>query len=296
MNDKPHVHNHSITGNIKIAILLNTTFAVIELIGGIWSNSVAILSDALHDLGDSVTLGFSYYFQRKSQRGSDRDYSYGYKRFSLVGAIVASLILFAGSLFIIKESIERFMHPEIANAKGMMVIAVIGLIFNGAALLRLKKGNAVVEQVLSLHFLEDVLGWVAVLIGSVIMYFTGWLFIDPLLSLLIAAFILFNVYRKVQQVMKIMMQGIPENIDLNEIKKSVLSLEGVNGLHDLHVWTMDGEYNILSLHLVINQDLPVNETEEIKNKVRSLLAGKNIQHATIEIENDYCEMPKCGNP
>jgi len=294
MTDKQHNHshnhNHSVTGNIKTAIILNTAFALIELVGGFWSNSVAILSDALHDFGDSVTLAMSYYFHKKSQRKNDASYSYGYKRFSLIGAVVASLVLFAGSLFIIKESVQRLMHPEPADASGMFLIAVLGLAVNGIALLRLRKGNAVVEQVLTLHFLEDVLGWVAVLLGSAIMYFTGWLFIDPLLSLCIAAFILFNVYGKIKQVSKILMQGVPENTDLDEIRKTVLSVQGVESLHDLHVWTMDGDYNILSLHVAIGSNLTVNETDAIKTKLRSLLAEKNIQHATIEIENLQCRM------
>lgn len=294
MTDKQHNHshnhNHSVTGNIKTAIILNTAFALIELVGGFWSNSVAILSDALHDFGDSVTLAMSYYFHKKSQRKNDASYSYGYKRFSLIGAVVASLVLFAGSLFIIKESVQRLMHPEPADASGMFLIAVLGLAVNGVALLRLRKGNAVVEQVLTLHFLEDVLGWVAVLLGSAIMYFTGWLFIDPLLSLCIAAFILFNVYGKIKQVSKILMQGVPENTDLDEIRKTVLSIQGVESLHDLHVWTMDGDYNILSLHVAIGSNLTVNETDAIKTKLRNLLAEKNIQHATIEIENLQCRM------
>lgn len=295
MHDHSHAHHHhhSVTGNIKVAIILNTAFALIELVGGLLTNSVAILSDALHDFGDSATLALSYYFQKKSLQKGDENYSYGYKRFSLVGAVVASFILFAGSLFIIKESIERFANPEPAHTLGMMGIAVLGLAVNGAALLRLRRGSAVVEQVLSLHFLEDVLGWVAVLIGSVVMHFTGWLWIDPLLSLLIAGFILFNVYGKIRQVSKILMQAVPENIDLDEVKETILSVQGVDGLHDLHVWTMDGEYNILSVHVAIGSDMTVNESDDIKRKVRAALVLKNIRHATIEIENEECTMPRC---
>jgi len=193
MSESHHNHHHHTTENIKVAFFLNLSFTVIELVGGLLTNSMAILSDALHDLGDSVSLGLAWYFQRIAQKKSDLSYSYGYKRFSLLGAFINSLILSVGSIFILVEAIPRLFDPKQPDASGMIILAIIGVIVNGFAVLRLKKGKSINEKVVSLHLLEDVLGWLAVLIGSIVMYFFNLPVIDSLLSIGIAIFILLNV-------------------------------------------------------------------------------------------------------
>ncbi len=193
-------HHHHHTGNIKVAFWLNLTFCILEFAGGLFTNSVAILSDALHDLGDSFSLGLAWYFQKISQRKRDKLFSYGYKRFSLLGALINSMILLIGSVFIVREAIPRILHPETSNAQGMIIFALIGIAVNGAAVLRLKKGSSINERVISLHLIEDVLGWVAVLIAAVVMLFVDVPVLDPLLSLLITGYILYNVVKNLKQI------------------------------------------------------------------------------------------------
>jgi cobalt-zinc-cadmium efflux system protein len=289
-----HHHQHG-TGNITLAFWLNTGFAVIELIGGILTNSVAIMSDALHDFGDSFSLATAWYFQRKSAKKRDETYTYGYKRFSLLGAFINSLVLVIGSVFVIKESVGRLFDPQQPDAKGMIWLAVLGIAVNLIAMLRLKKGSSVNERVVSLHFLEDVLGWVAVLAGAIVMLFADVPILDPLLSIGIAGFILLNVYRNLKAAFQIILQGVPEEVSEENIKQTIRSFPQVKTFHDLHVWTMDGEYNVLSAHVVVNQNLTLPEAEILKHQLKESLKQEHIQHATIEIEleNNVCEQVTC---
>ena len=286
-----HTHHHEIGGkeepkNIVIAFWLNTGFALLEIAGGFYTNSVAILSDAVHDLGDSLSLGWAYYFHKKSRQKKDERYTYGYRRFSLLGAFINSFILVISSAFIIRESVFRFFEPEQPDAKGMVVLALIGVAVNGYALLRLKKGGSINEKVVALHFMEDVLGWMAVLIGSIVMVFYDVPVLDPLLSVLIAAYILFNVYRNLKTTFSILMQRRPESVDEKAVRKEVLAVAGVRDLHDVHFWTMDGQYNVMTLHVVVGNGQSVEERERIKKDVKHSLQHLDIQHATVEIESE----------
>jgi cobalt-zinc-cadmium efflux system protein len=196
MGQNHHHHDHnSSTENIRTAFFLNLFFAIVEFIGGVYTNSLAITSDAIHDLGDSISLGMAWYFQKLSNKKATKIYSYGFKRFSLLGAIINSIILLIGSIFIIIESIPRIITPEHSDAKGMMWFAILGIIVNGAAVLKLRTGTSINERVVSLHMLEDVLGWVAVLVASIIMQFWDIPILDPILSLLIALYILSNIFK-----------------------------------------------------------------------------------------------------
>ena len=183
-----HEHDHA-EGNIRVAFFLNVGFALIELIGGLYTNSLAILSDALHDLGDSLSLGLSWYFQKISKKGRTKNFSYGYKRFSLLAAIINSIVLVTGSIIIITHAIPKLLSPTETNSKGMLLLAILGIVINGAAVLRLQKGKSLNEKVVSLHLLEDVLGWVAILIGSIFMMYFDAPFLDPLLSIGITLFV-----------------------------------------------------------------------------------------------------------
>ena len=195
-----HAHNHNHGNNdvknIKTAFFLNFAFTIIEFIGGVLTNSMAILSDAVHDLGDCITLGFSWYFQKVSKKPRTQDFTYGYKRFSLLGAVINSVILLVGSVVILINAVPRLFNPQQPDVKGMLLLAVLGVVINSIALFRLRKGSSINEKVVSLHMLEDVLGWVAVLIGAGVMYFVDAPIIDPILSIAIALFILVNVFRK----------------------------------------------------------------------------------------------------
>ena len=291
-----HNHQpHSGKGNIKVAFFLNFFFTIIEIVGGLMTNSVAILSDALHDFGDTLSLGLAWYFQKISTKGRDNTFSYGYRRFSLLGAIINSIILLIGSTFILIETVPRLVQPEVSDAKGMIVLAVLGVLFNGAAFLRLKSGSSLNEKAVRLHLLEDVLGWVAVMIGALIMYFFNLPVIDPILSLVISVYILINVVKNLKQTFQIILQGIPVNADVNAIKNYLSNLSEIDNYHDFHVWSMDGEYNILTVHLVLNENLSMDRINELKLAVKDNLIIQGIDHATIEFENkrEKCELIDC---
>jgi cobalt-zinc-cadmium efflux system protein len=299
-HDHSHHHHHHhdnghSTKNIAVAFWLNTLFALIEIAGGLYTNSVAILSDALHDLGDSLSLGLSWYFHKKSQQKRDVSFSYGYRRFSLLGAMINSSVLVVGSIFILQEAIARLGTPQQPDTTGMLVLAVAGIVVNGAAMLRLKKGGSLNERVVSLHFMEDVLGWAAVLAGSIVMMFFDVPILDPLLSIGIALFILFNVYKNLKSLLRIMLQGVPENVNEAEIRKKVTDIKGVEGVHDIHAWSLDGQYNILTLHLVLNDNTTLLEIEKIKNEVRHCLEHLHLNHITIETEasHSHCALEHC---
>jgi cobalt-zinc-cadmium efflux system protein len=280
-----HSHDHQ-TGNITVAFWLNTSFAIIELAGGLLTNSVAILSDALHDFGDSLSLATSWYFQKKSQQKRDAVFTYGYKRFSLLGAIVNSVVLLVGSVFIIREAITRLVSPQQPDAKGMILLAVLGIVVNGFAVLRLRKGNSINERVISLHFIEDVLGWFAVLIGAVIMLFVYVPVLDPILSIGIASYILFNVYRNMRSSFQIILQGVPEKISEKEIKEILTAFPEIKNIHDVHVWSMDGNYNVLTMHVVVGDAMDMGSLEILKTNIKLKLKKMHIDHATIELETD----------
>lgn len=298
-HDHSHHHHHHIAGdesprNIVVAFWLNTFFAVLEIAGGLYTNSMAILSDAVHDFGDSLSLGLAYYFQKKSRQGRDAFYTYGYRRFSLLGAFINSVILVVSSVFIIRESVERLFYPEQPDAGGMLVLAIVGIAVNGYAVLRLNKGGSINERVVALHLIEDVLGWAAVLVGSVVMLFADVPVLDPILSLAIAVYILYNVFRNLRSTFRILLQRRPEGVDEDSIRKKILSLPGVKDLHDLHFWTMDGRYNIMTLHVVVSRNQSVTQHERIKNDVKHCLSHMDIQHATVEIESEdeHCRGPE----
>ena len=284
-------HHHDAEGNIRFAFVLNLLFGIIEIVGGIITNSVAIISDAIHDLGDSFSLALAWYFQKISKRGRDARYSYGYRRFSLVGALINAAILFAGSLFVIVESFRRLAEPEETDAQGMFLLAVLGVIVNGAAMLRLRRGGSLNEQTVSLHLLEDVLGWLAVLIGSVVMMVADLPALDPLLSLGVSAYILFNIYRNLRRLFSVILQGSPASPTPDEVEAAIMETDGTTGIHDLHIWSMDGEYNILSVHLVVLPGLGAAEIAELKQTVKLRLRDLNINHCTLEVEHgaENCE-------
>ena len=290
-----HSHNHEDVKNIQVAFFLNLSFTIIEFIGGFLTNSVAILSDAVHDLGDSFSLGLSWYFQKVAKKPRTKQYTYGFKRFSLLGAIINSVVLLVGSVLILMHAVPRLFNPSQPDVKGMFLLAVLGVIVNGAAVLRLRKGHSLNEKVVSLHLLEDVLGWLAVLIGAGIMYFVDAPFIDPLLSILISVFILFNVYRNIRQSMRIILQGSPAMIHIDEVEKVVLTIDSVQSIHDLHIWSVDGEYNVLTIHVVLSAALPMDKLHELKTDIREKLLSLGVQHSTIEFEvaNEECGMEGC---
>jgi cobalt-zinc-cadmium efflux system protein len=286
-----HTHTHAEGGNIAVAFFLNFGFCLLELVGGLFTNSIAILSDALHDLGDSISLGMAWYFQKLSNRKPDNRYTYGYKRFSTLSALLNSLILLTGSGIVLFASLQRLVHPVQSDAKGMLFLALLGVLVNGAAIFRLRKGRSLNERVVSLHLLEDVLGWVAVLIASVIMLFVNVPVLDPILSIGISCFILYNVYGNLKSAFRVILQRKPDEVDATELRRQLEALPSVQSIHDLHIWTMDSEYMVLTVHLVVPENTPKNEQLGLRTAAHEILKEKGIHHATIEIEmeSEACE-------
>ncbi len=295
MSSHNHTHDHKAEANLKMAFWLNAVFALVEIVGGILTNSIAILSDAFHDLGDSVALGLAWYFQRFSAKQRDDIYTYGYKRYSLVGAALSAIILLVGSVIIIFKAVPRLISPEPVHTQGMMYLAFAGIFINGLAMLRLNKGKTQNEKVISIHLLEDVLGWVAVLIASIVMKFYDVPILDPLLSLLITAFILYRVFGSMRQTFRIFMQATPSDEQVDYFRTNLAAINGVLDIHDMHFWTMDGSYNIASLHVSVDPEMTVSETETIKSAIHTFLEHEGFTHTTIEIEpgGKLCELHDC---
>ncbi len=285
-----HQHGNESQKNIGIAFFLNAAFVVIEIIGGLLTNSIAILSDAVHDLGDSLTLGLSWILEKRSRRPGNSLYTYGYKRLSLVGALMNAVVLLVGSGFIIANAIPRLFSPEPIDPKGMIILAVLGITINGVAVLRLKKGTKIAEKVVSLHLLEDVLGWFAVLIVSIILLFADIPILDPILSLLITAFVLKNVVQNFGQIIKIFLQAVPDGYDLSKIEDDIIKNHpSVFDIHGTKLWTLDGDSNIMTFHMCVKNEPDLNEIINLKRSVKNTLGKMGIEDVTIEIENlDNC--------
>ncbi len=290
-----HNHNQNKQNNIRAAFFLNLSFTVIEIFGGLWTNSMAILSDALHDLGDSISLGIAWYLERYSEKKPDQYFSFGYARFSLLGALINSMILIGGSIFILSKAIPRIANPEPVNPEGMIVFAIIGIVVNGIAVLRLRKGHSLNEKVVSWHLLEDVLGWAVVLVASIVLLFVNIPIIDPILSVLITLFVLFNVLKNLKSIMNVFLQGVPMNLSVSDVEEYISKQDRVLSAHHTHVWSMDGEKTMLSTHIVLGDDLTREEITKIKNEVKQNLNDKGIDHITIEVdyEADLCEVQEC---
>ena len=285
-----HDHDHA-TGDLKVAFLLNLAFTILEIAGGIWTNSVAILADAVHDAGDTLSLGLSWLLERLSLRQRDAMFTYGYRRFSVLGALVSGLVLVAGLAVVLWHAIPRLANPEPAYSPGMAALAVVGILANGLAFLRLRRGAGHNVQVVAWHMLEDVLGWVAILVGSLVMMVWTVPILDPLLSIGISLFVLWNVVRKLARVGLVFLQSAPEGFDLDRFTEQVLAIPRVQSLHHTHVWTLDGQRHVLTTHLVMDAGSTRDDIVAAKSRVIELLRPEPFTHATIAVElaGEKCE-------
>ncbi len=265
--------------NILIAFILNVSFSIFEFIGGIFTGSVAIISDAVHDLGDGVSIGLSYFLEKKSKKAPDEKYTFGYGRYSVLGGVITSLILLFGSALMIYNAVLRIFNPTEVNYNGMIIFAVIGVIVNFSAAFVTHGGETVNQRAVNLHMLEDVLGWAVVLIGAVIMKFTDVTFIDPIMCVCVSVFILVNAVKNLKETMDIFLEKVPNDIDISEMKGHIGEIDGVIDVHHIHLWSIDGGRHFASLHIVTD-----SETEKIKEAVKTELREHGIQCATVETE------------
>lgn len=284
-----HGHSHGVgkgsAAALRTAFLINLLFSAVELVGGFWTGSVAVLTDALHDAGDSIVLGAAWYLQVLAAKGRDASYSYGYGRYSMLGGWFTSVVLIASALFMFAISATRLWEPVLPNAKGMVVLGIFGVAMNGYAAWRLHRGSSLNERGAYLHLMEDVLGWIAVVVGAVVIHFTGLAIIDPLLSMAIGVFILVNAFGTLRKGTAILMQQVPAEMDMGAVDSALLGIPGVLGVHDQHTWSLDGNYTILTAHLVVDSTLSQHHAS-IKQQARHKLSELGIHHVTLELESE----------
>lgn len=277
-----------------VAFLLNLSFAIIELIGGLYTNSLAILSDAFHDLGDSLAIGLAWFLEKKSLKGSTAQYSYGYRRFSVLAALITGLILMAGSGVILAKAIPRLFTPEEADAHGMLALAILGISVNGFAAYRMSKGSSLNEKMILWHLLEDVMGWVAIFVGSLVMMIYPLPIIDPIMAIGIAVWVLWNVFKNLKSTIEVFLQATPEQVQIEAVKEKIRQFPKVQNVHHLHLWTMDGAHHILTTHLIVDNSTSKDDVHLLKTNIKkSLFDEFHITEATIEIEwpNQVCADP-----
>lgn len=264
--------------NILIAFLLNLFFSLIEIIGGIFTNSISILADAVHDLLDSFSIFVSFFLEKKSKKKSDEIYTYGYKRYSVLGAFITTIILFVSSLLIIYHSVLRIFNPVEINYNGMIIIAIFGVIINYLAVYFTKDGDSLNQKAVNLHMFEDVMGWIIVLIGSFLIKITKILWIDSILSIIVSTIIVLRTINHLSEVLNLFLMKMPIGINIEEIKMHLLKINGVKDVHHFHIWSLDGINNFATMHVVTNKN--------IKEDIRKELKEHGINNVTIEIEDE----------
>lgn len=277
--------------NILIAFLLNLFFSIFEFIGGVITNSISIVSDSIHDFGDAISIGISYILEKVSKKKPNKKYTYGYLRYSVLGALITTMILLIGSILIIHNAIKRIMNPIDINYNGMILFAIVGVIVNFIAAKVTKHGHSLNQKSVNLHMIEDVLGWIVVLIGAVIMKFTDLSIIDSILSVLVALYIFIHSVKNLKSIIDIFLEKTPSNISIENIKKEILSIDGVINIHHIHIWSMDGFNNYATMHVIVNKN-----TNKVKDLIRERLKQNNVNHVTIEFEeqNETCKDNDCS--
>jgi len=275
-----HEHKNHKPSNIGIAFLLNFIFSIIEIIGGLLTNSTAILSDAVHDLGDSLALALSFITERLSNKEPTKKYPFGFKRVSLIGAIINILVLSVGTGYIISEAMISLKNPQEVDSIGMLWLALLGIAINGAAVFKMKGSQKILDKTVIMHLLEDLMGWVAVLFVSIIIFHTNWYILDPIISLFIALIIVRNIWKNSKQVYSIIMQSIPDEDLYNEISQHINSIEGILTIDEFKLWSLDGEEHIASIKLSIKHNSMANK---IRLEVKETFSNHSIDQNTVEV-------------
>ena len=277
--------------NILVAFLLNLGFSIFEIIGGILTNSIAIISDAFHDFIDAFSIGLSYFLERKSKKKADYKYTYGYIRYSVLGALITTTFLLVGSIIVIIGAVDRLFNRADINYNGMIIISIIGIVVNFIAAYKTREGDSLNQKSVNLHMLEDVLGWVIVFIGSILMKFTDITYIDSIMSIIIAIYILIHALENLKSVLDLFLVKTPKNVDIDALKKELLKVKNVSDIHHIHIWSMDGVNNYATIHAVIN----TKDFEKVKKELKKELEEHGIVHSTIEIEakDSKCDELDC---
>lgn len=294
-----HGHHHGLdtlvkketTKKMMIVFYLNLFFSIIEFVFGFMFNSMAIISDAVHDLGDAMSVGAAGYFQKASTKEANDRYSFGHQRFSLLGAIVTSVVLLVGSVIVIFHSIPRILSPEPVFYQGMFWLAIFAIAANGFSAWLMSRGHSHNESLLNLHMMEDLLGWLGVLVVSIVLYFTDWYFLDPLLSVCVALFIMIKTWPLFKDTVEIFLEATPKTISKQKIEDALMASEEVTNCSHLHIWSIDGQEHALTVTLSTGQSDSI-KLEKVKESIRKDLALNNITHSTIEFVYDPSSLLK----
>lgn len=276
--------------NILIAFILNLAFSLFEFVGGIYTGSVAIISDAIHDIGDAFSICIAYFLEKLSKKQPDDKYTYGYARYSVIGSMITTVILIFGSVAVVYNAALRLISPATINYDGMIIFAVVGTLVNLCAAIFTHRGDSLNQRAVNLHMIEDVLGWIVVLIGAVVMKFTDFVIIDPIMSIGVAVFVFVNAVRNFNEAIGLFLEKAPDDVVLKEIKEHILSVSGVLDVHHIHIWSMDGQNNYATMHIVTDSN-----PHTIKEKVREELSEHGITHSTLELEtsDEHCHSKEC---
>lgn len=268
---------------VWLAFFLNLSFAIVEFIAGGIFGSSAVLADSVHDFGDAIAIGISAFLESISNREEDSRYTLGYKRFSLLGALVTAVILMTGSGMVILENVSKLFHPQPVNEEGLLWLGIIAISVNVLASLVIRKGQTKNESILSLHFLEDTLGWLAVILMAIVLRYTDWYILDPLLSLVISFFILSKAIPRFWFTLRIFLDAVPEGVNIQKIKTDLAELDHVASINQLNLWTMDGLEKNAIVHVCLEH---VKHMEVCKESIRDLLKERGFQNVTIEVDED----------
>ena len=268
---------------VWLSFFLNFSYAIVEFIaGGVFGTS-AVLADSVHDLGDAIAIGLSAFLETISNREEDSRYTLGYKRFSLLGALITAVILMTGSVFVILENLTKLFHPQPVNDEGILWLGIIAVTINVLASLVVRKGKTKNESILSLHFLEDTLGWVAVILMAIVLRFTDWYILDPLLSLVISFFILSKAIPRFWSTLKIFLDAVPEGVDIKQVKSDLEKLDHITSVNQLNLWTMDGLEKNAIIHVCLKR---IEDMEASKTAIRHYLKDIGFHNITIEVDAD----------
>lgn len=276
--------------NILIAFLLNLFFSIVEFVGGIFTGSIAIISDAVHDFGDATSIGAAYIFERKSRKQPDDKYTYGYARYSVLGGVITVLILILGSGIVVYNAVHRLVNPVAVDYNGMLILAAVGLVVNLIAAYFTHGGGSINQKAVNLHMLEDALGWIVILFGAAMIRFTEFYLLDPILSILVAAFILFHAFKNLKEILDIFLLKTPKNVNFERLKTHILSVDGVVDAHHIHLWTIDGDRIYATAHIVAKE-----YSKAIKTAVKEEFQEHGIEHVTLEmeVEGEECLDKEC---
>ncbi|MDU6984458.1 MAG: cation diffusion facilitator family transporter [Terrisporobacter othiniensis] len=280
-----HSHSHNYNhcegvSNVTLVFLLNFGFSILELVGGLITGSKAILSDAVHDFGDSIALALSFVFEKVGKRGANEKYTYGYKRISLIGAFINIIVLSVCTIFVFSEALQSLVNSMPVKAEGMLLLSFIGIAINGASVFRMKGSKKILDKTVIMHLMEDLLGWIAVLVVSIVIYFTNWYILDPILSLGICIIIGRNIYFNLKTAILIIMQRVPDEDLYEEIKEHLMEINEIEKVEKLNMWTMDGEIHVLTASIKTLENANKNE---VLNKVKEMLNDEGINESTIEV-------------